>query len=175
MQYLNDRMMKNVIWARCSGIFEPRDIGRMEREMLNILDWDLSIHEEEILAHQKFLTASTVSTTSASKPTQLLPLQSAKPALSPSLLHRPFPGSLSFIHGPIPIPRRKGSASPRLIFGPGVRVAKAWPSPISSLTSSNSSSYLSSPVLGHRLAALTITNNSSRDSLESSTSSDSPS
>ncbi|KAF9791144.1 hypothetical protein BJ322DRAFT_988634, partial [Thelephora terrestris] len=50
-KYLNDKMMKNVIWARCSGIFEHRDIGRMEREMLSILDWDLSVHEEEMLAH----------------------------------------------------------------------------------------------------------------------------
>ncbi|KAF9645743.1 hypothetical protein BDM02DRAFT_3080647, partial [Thelephora ganbajun] len=56
-KYLNDKMMKNIIWARCSGIFEHRDIGRMEREMLDILDWDLSVHEEEILAHQKYLSA----------------------------------------------------------------------------------------------------------------------
>lgn len=157
--------MKNVIWARCSGIFEHRDIGRMEREMLNILDWDLSVHEEELIAHQKFLPVSTVSTaSSAIQPTQLLPLQSAKPRIYHSMLSRPTP--VSFVPAPIPIPKCRGSASPRLVFGPGVRVAKPWSSPASSLASSTSS-----PTLGHRLTVLSITNNSSRDSLESPSSS----
>lgn len=161
-------MMKNVIWARCSGIFEHRDIGRMERELLNILDWDLSVHEEEILAHQKFLPVSTVSTTSAPQPTQLLPLQPPKPRQSFSRPPRPTPRPVSFVPAPTPTPRRKGLTSPRLIFGPGVRVARAWPSPASSVASSSSS-----PALGSRLAILSIRNNCSRDSFESATSSDS--
>ena len=166
LQYLNDKMMKNVIWARCSGIFEHRDVGRMEREMLNILDWDLSVHEEELLAHQKYLSVSTVSTISAPQPTQLLPLRSTKPTLSPSLFSRPHI-PMSLVPAPIPVPKCKGSKPPRLIFGPGVRVARAWPSPASSQASSNSS-----PALGSRLAVLSITNNSSRDSFESTMSSD---
>jgi len=169
-------MMKNVIWARCSGIFEHNDIGRMEREMLDILDWDLSVHEEEILAHQKHLPVSTVATPSAPKPTQLLPLQIlAKHTPSPSIIPRHSSRSISFVSAPIPIPKCKGLTSPRLIFGPGVRVAKAWPSPASSVASSVSSSSVSSPVLGNQLAVLSIKNNSSRDSLESAMSSDSSS
>ena len=173
-QYLNDKMMKNVVWARCSGIFEHGDIGRMEREMLNILDWDLSVHEEEILAHQKFLSDSTASTPSVAKSIKLLPLQSVKPTLSTSRPPRPSHIPFSFRPAPVPTPKRRGSGSPRLIFGPGVRVAKAWPSPASSLTSSVSSSSVYSPAFGNRLGVLTIANNSSRDSLESSMSSDSP-
>jgi hypothetical protein len=163
-KYLNDKMMKNVVWARCSGVFEHRDIGRMEREMLNVLDWDLSVHEEEILAHQKYLPVSTVSTSSAPRPTQLLPLQPVKPTYSPSIRTRNTP--ISFVPAPVPIPKCKGLRSPRLIFGPGVRVARAWPSPASSLGSS-----VSSPRLGRRLGVLSITNNSSRDSFESTMSS----
>ena len=172
-QYLNDRMMKNVIWARCSGIFEHRDVGRMEREMLNILDWDLSVHEDEILAHQKYLPTSTVSTTSAPNPTQLLPLRSVGFTHSPSIFSRPTPTPMSFVPANIPIQRRNGSSSPRLIFGPGVRVAKAWSSPLCSSASSVSSSSTSSPALGNRLTVLSIANNSSRDSLVSVVSSDS--
>jgi hypothetical protein len=132
----------------------------MEREMLNILDWDLSVHEKELLAHHKFLPVSTVSTTSAPQPRKLLPLHSAQPKMSPSILPRPTP--ISFVPGPIPIPRSKGSASPRLVFGPGVRVARAWPSPASSLASSTSS-----PTSGNRLGVLSIANHSSSDSFES--------
>ncbi|KAL0578665.1 hypothetical protein V5O48_003331 [Marasmius crinis-equi] len=48
-KYLNDSCIRNVEWARCSGIFGIRDIGRIEREFLDLLDWDLGISERDIL------------------------------------------------------------------------------------------------------------------------------
>ncbi|KAL0571060.1 hypothetical protein V5O48_010896 [Marasmius crinis-equi] len=48
-KYLNDRRIRNVDWARCSGIFGLQDIGRIEREFLDVLDWDLRISETDLL------------------------------------------------------------------------------------------------------------------------------
>jgi len=50
-KYLNDASLKNVHWATCTGIFGKRDIGRVEREFLDVLDWNLSISEADILDH----------------------------------------------------------------------------------------------------------------------------
>ena len=38
-------------WAVCTGIFGKRDIGRIEREFLDVLDFELNISEEDIMAH----------------------------------------------------------------------------------------------------------------------------
>lgn len=35
----------------CTGVFGKRDIGRIEREFLDVLDFELSITEDDILAH----------------------------------------------------------------------------------------------------------------------------
>ena len=40
-KYLNDCAMKNCHWSPCTGRFGNRDIGRMEREFLAVLDWNL--------------------------------------------------------------------------------------------------------------------------------------
>ncbi|KAA1469237.1 hypothetical protein DENSPDRAFT_593533 [Dentipellis sp. KUC8613] len=50
-KYLNDSSLKNVHWAVCTGVFGKRDIGRIEREFLDVLDWELAISEADILAH----------------------------------------------------------------------------------------------------------------------------
>lgn len=50
-QYLNDSSLKNVHWAVCTGIFGKRDVGRIEREFLDVLDFELSISEDDIMAH----------------------------------------------------------------------------------------------------------------------------
>ena len=34
-----------------TGVFGKRDIGRVEREFLDVLDWELSVTEEDILEH----------------------------------------------------------------------------------------------------------------------------
>ncbi|KAI0062364.1 hypothetical protein BV25DRAFT_1825812 [Artomyces pyxidatus] len=50
-KYLNDSSLKNVHWAVCTGVFGKRDIGRIEREFLDVLDFELGISEADIMAH----------------------------------------------------------------------------------------------------------------------------
>jgi hypothetical protein len=40
-----------VHWAVCTGVFGKRDIGRIEREFLDVLDFELSISENDIMTH----------------------------------------------------------------------------------------------------------------------------
>jgi hypothetical protein len=58
-KYTNDSTLKNVHWAMCTGVFGRRDVGRIEREMLDVLDWELSISEDDLLAHHAGLLAHT--------------------------------------------------------------------------------------------------------------------
>ncbi|KAH9832864.1 uncharacterized protein C8Q71DRAFT_839748 [Rhodofomes roseus] len=50
-KYTNDSTLKNVHWALCTGIFGKRDIGRIEREFLDVLDFELGVSEQDVLAH----------------------------------------------------------------------------------------------------------------------------
>ncbi|KAK2466629.1 hypothetical protein APHAL10511_000887 [Amanita phalloides] len=54
-KYLNDSTLKNVHWALCTGVFGKRDIGRIEREYLDVLDFELGITEDDILSHHQSL------------------------------------------------------------------------------------------------------------------------
>ena len=38
-------------WAICTGVFGKRDIGRIEREFLDVLDFELNITEDDVMAH----------------------------------------------------------------------------------------------------------------------------
>lgn len=51
IQYLNDSTLKNVHWSLCTGLFNKRDVGRIEREFLDVLDFELRITEDDVLAH----------------------------------------------------------------------------------------------------------------------------
>ncbi|KAJ6462419.1 hypothetical protein DFH09DRAFT_1382723 [Mycena vulgaris] len=50
-KYTNDSTLKNVHWALCTGVFGKRDVGRIEREFLDVLDWELSVGEADLMAH----------------------------------------------------------------------------------------------------------------------------
>ncbi|KAF7313165.1 Cyclin N-terminal domain-containing protein [Mycena kentingensis (nom. inval.)] len=52
-KYTNDSTLKNVHWALCTGVFGKRDVGRIEREFLEVLDWELAIREADVLAHHQ--------------------------------------------------------------------------------------------------------------------------
>ncbi|KAJ7100057.1 hypothetical protein B0H15DRAFT_770671 [Mycena belliarum] len=54
-KYTNDSTLKNVHWALCSGVFGRRDVGRIEREFLAVLDWELAVASAELLAHHAAL------------------------------------------------------------------------------------------------------------------------
>ncbi|KAH8099610.1 hypothetical protein BXZ70DRAFT_237894 [Cristinia sonorae] len=56
-KYLNDSTLKNVHWALCTGVFGKRDIGRIEREFLDVLDFELGISESDLLSHHASIMA----------------------------------------------------------------------------------------------------------------------
>ncbi|KAK7013909.1 hypothetical protein R3P38DRAFT_3322442 [Favolaschia claudopus] len=51
-KYTNDSTLKNVHWAICTGVFRFRDVGRIEREFLDVLDWNLRVTERDLLEHR---------------------------------------------------------------------------------------------------------------------------
>ncbi|KAJ6602070.1 hypothetical protein DFH09DRAFT_900347, partial [Mycena vulgaris] len=57
VRYTNDSTLKNVQWAWCTGIFIKKDVGRIEREFLGVLDWNLGVTEADLLAHHEGLAA----------------------------------------------------------------------------------------------------------------------
>ncbi|KAE9389271.1 hypothetical protein BT96DRAFT_835155 [Gymnopus androsaceus JB14] len=56
-KYLNDCTLKNVHWAMCTGVFGKLDVGRIEREFLDVLNWELSVSEDDILSHHAGILA----------------------------------------------------------------------------------------------------------------------
>jgi len=56
-KFSNDSTLKNVHWALCTGVFGKRDVGRIEREFLDVLDFDLSVTEDDILSHHDGLSS----------------------------------------------------------------------------------------------------------------------
>ncbi|KAL1707179.1 hypothetical protein EV121DRAFT_256260 [Schizophyllum commune] len=52
-KYTNDSTLKNVHWALCTGVFGKRDVGRIEREFLEVLNFELAISEADIMAHHE--------------------------------------------------------------------------------------------------------------------------
>lgn len=82
----------------CTGIFGKRDIGRIEREFLSVLDWELSISEEDVLAHHAELS-------------RLMPElnHSAVPPMSP--LPMPSTATSSTVSSPMPTLQHSPSSS----------------------------------------------------------------
>jgi hypothetical protein len=68
-QHSNDSTLRNVSWSYATDIFGARDIGRMEREFLDVLDYELSVTEAELLDLHETL----VSSQSSQQSTQLHP------------------------------------------------------------------------------------------------------
>ncbi|KAG6888146.1 hypothetical protein C0995_010315 [Termitomyces sp. Mi166 len=60
-RYLNDSTLKNVHWALCTGVFGKRDVGRIEREFLDVLDFQLGITEDDLLSHHDGLSVVALS------------------------------------------------------------------------------------------------------------------
>jgi hypothetical protein len=54
-KYLNDSTLKNVHWALCTGVFGKRDVGRIEREYLEVLNFELGVSEGDVLSHHNGL------------------------------------------------------------------------------------------------------------------------
>jgi hypothetical protein len=57
-QYHNDTSLKNPQWALATGVFSPRDISRIEREFLDVLDFQLRVTEADLLTLERpFISA----------------------------------------------------------------------------------------------------------------------
>ncbi|KAF7321879.1 Cyclin N-terminal domain-containing protein [Mycena kentingensis (nom. inval.)] len=54
-KYTKDSTFKNVQWPLCTGVFGKRDVGRIEPEFLDTLNWELGIREANLLAHHQAL------------------------------------------------------------------------------------------------------------------------
>ncbi|KAH7878542.1 uncharacterized protein C8R40DRAFT_1066981 [Lentinula edodes] len=48
-KFLNDVVMRNWQWSACAGIFTVKSINTIEREFLDILDWNLNFTQSELL------------------------------------------------------------------------------------------------------------------------------
>jgi len=74
-KYSNDSSLKNAHWALCSGVFGRRDVGRIEREFLDVLNFDLSISESELLAHHIPITSLYIPVSTYRRPSlpQIIP------------------------------------------------------------------------------------------------------
>jgi hypothetical protein len=57
-KYVNDTSPKNTYWAAWTGVFGKRDIGRVEREFLDVLDWELSLRDSDIITQFNLLLAT---------------------------------------------------------------------------------------------------------------------
>ncbi|KAJ7766605.1 hypothetical protein B0H16DRAFT_1366665 [Mycena metata] len=74
-KYTNDSTLKNVHWALCTGVFGKGDVGRIEREFLDVLDWELGVSEDDLLAHHEGLLVA--SSRRSSAPASRVVLKSA--------------------------------------------------------------------------------------------------
>ncbi|KAJ6467109.1 hypothetical protein C8R47DRAFT_1234468 [Mycena vitilis] len=57
-KYTSDVHLKNAHWALCSGVFSKWDVGRIEREFLDVVEWQLGVREADLLAHYPGLMAA---------------------------------------------------------------------------------------------------------------------
>ncbi|KAJ4001281.1 hypothetical protein F5050DRAFT_1803364 [Lentinula boryana] len=60
-KFLNDSCLSNMYWAQCTRLFGKHDVGRIEREFLEVLDWELRLTEDDLLAHYEPLVLATFS------------------------------------------------------------------------------------------------------------------
>jgi len=77
-KYTNDSTLKNIHWAMVSGTFGKRDIGRIEREFIEVVDWELAVTEADLLAVRDTLVHLL-----PAKPASALPLLIKNVGVSP--------------------------------------------------------------------------------------------
>jgi hypothetical protein len=56
-QFFNDRSLRNVHWSICTGCLGLRDVGRIERDFLEALQWKLTVSEAQILDYHDAVIA----------------------------------------------------------------------------------------------------------------------
>ncbi|KZV62414.1 hypothetical protein PENSPDRAFT_591441 [Peniophora sp. CONT] len=86
-KFTNDSCLRNVHWAVVSNMFGHRDVGRIEREFLAVLDFELGITESDVLAHHTWLSSAVPSLEASSPmalPQLILPHAGSSSPASPS-------------------------------------------------------------------------------------------
>jgi len=109
-KYLNDSTLKNVHWALCTGVFGKRDVGRIEREYLDVLDFELGITEADLLSHHQGLL-NAVRPTAPSYRSHHLPFSHPHPASNRTAMSSPASSAPEL--SPSSDESSSGSASPR--------------------------------------------------------------
>jgi hypothetical protein len=88
-----------VHWAVCTGVFGKRDIGRIEREFLDVLDFELSINEADLmLHHDAIMTVVSPRQLSHTILNPSLPELDYSAASSPSIEASPLPPTPSTLN-----------------------------------------------------------------------------
>ncbi|KAK7018940.1 hypothetical protein R3P38DRAFT_3274034 [Favolaschia claudopus] len=107
-KYTNDSTLKNVHWALCTGVFGKRDIGRIEREFLAVLDWELGVREEDVMAHHEALVGGNMEVVSVEAPAARIALPEQQPT---SAFSTPSSESVSSSASSLSSPRTPPSAA----------------------------------------------------------------
>jgi hypothetical protein len=145
-KYTQDSTLKNAHWAMVSGVFGTGDIGRIEREFLEVLDWELGVREGDVLALHVGLAAAAASNSPSNSTVNVKAAESRVPLPTKDdahpHAHAPVPelepsspqssaGSLSprtppsLSHSPSHSPSRSLSRSPLPTFAPATRTPPA--------------------------------------------------
>ncbi|KAJ7850720.1 hypothetical protein B0H13DRAFT_2086678 [Mycena leptocephala] len=86
-KYANDSTLKNAHWALCTGVFGNKDVGRIEREFLDVLDWELGVREADLLAHHEGLIAASRRSAALASRTKVSLKRAAPTYLEPQRPH----------------------------------------------------------------------------------------
>ena len=117
-KYLNDSSPKNKHWCRYAQMFSQAEINLMEKQLLYLLDYDLSIEEGDIIDHfEPFLSQYTFDSPVASTsspvmpPTPVTPVDVIGPIRTTPRRHRRTASKGSYTYVAPPLDRSGSSSS----------------------------------------------------------------
>ncbi|KAL0578204.1 hypothetical protein V5O48_003779 [Marasmius crinis-equi] len=95
-KYVNDYSFRNTHWGISTGIFGKRDVERIEREFLAVLDWELRFDETDVLIQYYPLAPNQVSPSSllCIEPPKTAPVLSTQ-AFIAEPYYQTFPSDIS--------------------------------------------------------------------------------
>ncbi|KAJ7453551.1 hypothetical protein B0H11DRAFT_272746 [Mycena galericulata] len=97
-KYTNDSTLRNVHWALCTGVFGPGDIGRIEREFLDVLDWELGVSEADLVAHHEALVGALALPVPLPLPIRSVPAKEEEGPRVPEPVPEPIPEPALALH-----------------------------------------------------------------------------
>ncbi|KAK7038319.1 hypothetical protein R3P38DRAFT_543096 [Favolaschia claudopus] len=127
-KYTQDSTLKNVHWALCSGVFGKKDVGRIEREFLEVLAWELSVRQADLMAHHQGLIGAAAKAYLASRVTVPVPVPQDAPPRYQTYLSPPAYTRTRQQH--LTLPELDPSSSPQSSIeslSPGPRTPSPYP------------------------------------------------